>query len=129
MKRGILLFSCMYFVTASMLCGARLIIDFPVTVDQVVNELTLGEAEPSGTGLVVFDTETSLLEWSISYEGLTGAVTAMHFHGPAAAGEATGVDLGIDEFGEDSSVGSATLTAEQAASLTDGLLVSEHPYG
>ena len=45
----------------------------------------------------------------------------MHFHGPAAAGEATGVDLGIDEFGEDSSVGSTTLTVEQAASLTDGL--------
>ncbi len=99
----------------------RWLFDFPITSDQSVHEIELGEAAPSGTGLVTYDTRTGSVDWFITYEGLTGPPTAMHFHGLAAPGQAAGVDLGISEFGEDSSAGSASLTAEQAADLRAGL--------
>ena len=99
----------------------RWLFDFPITSDQSVHEIELGEAAPSGTGLVTYDTRTGSVDWFITYEGLTGPPTAMHFHGLAAPGQAAGVDLGIGEFGEDSSTGSALLTAEQAADLRAGL--------
>jgi hypothetical protein len=38
-----------------------------------------------GAGLVFsFDTDTNLLSWTISFEGLTGPATAAHFHSGAA---------------------------------------------
>ncbi len=41
--------------------------------------------ESTGTGQVSadYDTETKLFKWNISYQGLSGAATAAHFHGPA----------------------------------------------
>ena len=43
--------------------------------------------DSKGTGAVeaTFDSATKKLSWTITYTGLTGAVTGAHFHGPAAA--------------------------------------------
>ena len=112
---------CLLLATASAVMGKTLVHDFPITTEEVVNELNLNGSTPSGTALVVFDTDTNLLEWFILYEGLTGNPTAMHFHGPAGVGETAGVDLGIGDFDAESSSGSATLTADQAADLQSGL--------
>ena len=96
------------------------IFDFPITAAQAVNDIELDDATPSGNALVTFHAESGLAKWSINYDGLTGPPVAMHFHGPALAGEATGVDLGIGEFDDSSSVGSAILTADQEDLLTTG---------
>ncbi len=94
--------------------------EFSIDVDQVVNDLDLDGATPSGTGIATFDPETNLFNWTITYDGLTGAATGMHFHGPAASGEAARIDLFIGLI-ESPAVGSATLTGSQAATLQAGL--------
>ncbi len=100
--------------------GGIMDFEFAIDSDQVVNDLELGSSTPSGSGTATFDPATSLFEWTITYDGLTGPATAMHFHGPAAPGEAAGVDLGISL--SDSPVeGSATLTAENVATLQSGM--------
>ena len=40
----------------------------------------------TGLGTVSFDTVTKVLSWSVTYSGLSGPCTAVHFHGPASAG-------------------------------------------
>lgn len=45
-----------------------------------------------------FDTSTRSLQWTITYEGLTGPATAAHFHGPRA-GRAERQNPGADREG------------------------------
>jgi hypothetical protein len=80
----------------------------------------------AGTGTVtaIYDPATKLLTWEGSYSGLTGPVTAAHFHGPAEAGKNAGVAIWISEKGSPFASpfkGSATLTDAQAADLAAGL--------
>ena len=44
---------------------------------------------------LVYDDATNEVSWEISWEGVDGEPTAMHFHGPALAGEDAGVVQGI----------------------------------
>lgn len=76
----------------------------------------------SGTGTVetTFDKATNVLTWTVTYSGLSGPLTAAHFHGPAMAGANAGV---IVPFTGDLSSplrGKTTLTAAQAADFTAG---------
>jgi hypothetical protein len=69
----------------------------------------------------------------IEFSGLSGPVTAAHFHGPAAPGENAGPVVTIDDL-ESPSEGSATLTDEQAAQLANGqwyvnIHTEAHPDG
>lgn len=75
-----------------------------------------------GTGQVdaVFNKDTNLLRWKVSYMNLTGAATAGHFHGPAAVGANAGVVLPWQGPMANPLEGSATLTAPQAADLLAG---------
>lgn len=68
------------------------------------------------------DTETGKVTYTVTYEGLTGPATAMHFHGPAEEGADAGVALPIDTSeGSDSPVeGEAEATPEQVAEMTEG---------
>ena len=73
-----------------------------------------------GSVTVTYDTATKKLSWKGTVSGLTGDVTAAHFHGPAEPGKNAGVlvptpGVKIGEF-----EGSATLTDEQAKALTAG---------
>jgi len=82
--------------------------------------------QTAGTGTVTaeYDPATKQLTWSGSYSGLTGPVTAAHFHGPAEAGKNAGVAIWISEKGSpfpSPFKGSATLTDAQAADLMAGL--------
>lgn len=74
----------------------------------------------TGTGRISFATATNTLSWNIAYTGLTGTVTAAHFHGPAAAGANAGVQVNIG-IATNPIVGSTVLTATQAADLLAGL--------
>ena len=74
-----------------------------------------------GTGNVeaTYDTSSKKLSWKGSYSGLTGPVTAAHFHGPAEKGKNAGVVVPVDAA-KTPFEGSATLTDPQAADLQKG---------
>ena len=78
-----------------------------------------GGGTGTGVGTLTFDTVTNDLNWNVSHSGLSAAVTAAHFHGPALPNQNAGVevDIGISS----PSIGSTVLTPGQAADLLAGL--------
>jgi hypothetical protein len=74
----------------------------------------------TGTADLDYDAASKKLSWKITYSGLSGPVTAAHFHGPAAAGANAGVKVAIPNATSSPVEGSATLTDEQAADLMGG---------
>ncbi|HVI49253.1 MAG TPA: CHRD domain-containing protein [Chitinophaga sp.] len=78
-----------------------------------------------GTGSLTgtYDPSTYKITYTLTWTGLTGDATGMHFHGPAAVGQSAAVQVGITGFpaGTYGSVsGNAILTVSQAADLTAG---------
>lgn len=75
-----------------------------------------------GTGEVhaKLDTTSRKLTWTATWKGLTGPVTAAHFHGPAAAGSNGPVALSWGQAPDSPFKGSATLTQAQMAELQAG---------
>ncbi len=84
------------------------------------NEVPPKSSNATGTVDAVFDKDTNMLRWKVSYTGLSGAATAAHFHGPAAVGANAGVALGWPGAISSPMEGSATLTPAQAADLLAG---------
>jgi hypothetical protein len=91
----------------------------------------------SGIARLRYDTATHVIEWKITYQGLSGPVTMAHFHGPAAAGKNGGVQIWLTRKGspaESPITGSATLTPEQARQFAAGewyinIHTQAHPGG
>ncbi|RZL03125.1 MAG: CHRD domain-containing protein [Rubrivivax sp.] len=86
-----------------------------------------GEAETppvttmgTGTVDVTFTPASKVLKWKIVYSGLSGPVTAAHFHGPALPGQSAGVTLPFKGKLESPIEGEATLTEAQAAEVLAG---------
>jgi hypothetical protein len=80
------------------------------------------EVPPSGSSATgsafgTLDDISGLLSWNVSWAGLTGPATAMHFHGPAAPGVNAGVQVNIGAISGLNSpcIGSAVINAGQAA--------------
>jgi hypothetical protein len=68
-----------------------------------------------------FDTSTKSLQWTVTYEGLSGPVTAAHFHGPAPVGQNAKVQVPIDKGALTSPMkGSAALSEQQVTDLMAG---------
>ena len=84
------------------------------------NQVPPNASPATGTVDAVFDKDTSMLRWKVSYTGLTGPATAGHFHGPAAAGANAGVVLPWGSPITSPLEGSATLTPAQTADLMAG---------
>ena len=76
----------------------------------------------SGTGSasITLDTNTNLLSWNISWSGLSGQPSLMHFHGPALPNQNAGVQVGTGVVGPPV-IGNAVLAAGQANDLLAGL--------
>ena len=76
----------------------------------------------SGTGsaTITLDTNTNLLSWSITWSGLSGTPTLMHFHGPALPNQNAGVQVNTGVAGPPV-VGNSVITAAQANDLLAGL--------
>jgi CHRD domain len=74
----------------------------------------------SGTVEASFDAKTNMLNWTVTYTGLSGPATAAHFHGPAMPGANAGVVVPITGALASPIKGSAVLTAAQAADLMAG---------
>ena len=73
-----------------------------------------------GTLTASYDTTSKTLSWTGSVSGLTGDVTAAHFHGPAEPGRNAGVLVHAPGVKAGAFQGTATLTDEQARALTAG---------
>ena len=84
------------------------------------NEVPAADTNANGQVDAVLDKSTSVLQWKLSYEGLSGPATAGHFHGPAVVGANAGVALPFASPMTSPMSGQATLTAAQAADLMAG---------
>ncbi|HEX2542752.1 MAG TPA: CHRD domain-containing protein [Caldimonas sp.] len=87
-----------------------------------------------GTGMARVDLDGNVLKWSVTYSGLTGPVTAGHFHGPAAPGANAGVVQPFTGSLASPITGTATLTPTQLADVKAGLWyinlhTAAHPGG
>jgi hypothetical protein len=67
-----------------------------------------------------YDDSAGTLNWTATYSGLTGPVTAAHFHGPAPTGKAAGVMVPATGPMDSPMKGSAKLTDEQVRALAEG---------
>ena len=68
----------------------------------------------------VYDSNSRVLRWKTTWSGLSGAITGVQFHGPAAEGQtAPAVIVWPGPFGP-TYEGRATLTPNQAIDLMDG---------
>ena len=81
--------------------------------------------ETSGTGTadLTYDPATRVLTWNLTYSGLSGAPTMVHFHGPAAAGKNGPPVIWLSPKGspvQSPVKGEATLTPEQAQQFSAG---------
>lgn len=63
---------------------------------------------------------SNVLDWNITFTGMSGPVTAAHFHGPASAGQNAGIALPLSGNMASPIKGSATLSAAQIADLRAG---------
>jgi hypothetical protein len=83
------------------------------------NEVPVNSSKGTGAVAATFDTVSKTLNWTVTFSDLTGAATAAHFHGPAAAGATAGVAVPITGTASPMS-GMATLTDAQVADLQAG---------
>jgi hypothetical protein len=99
------------------------------------SEVPPNDSKGSGSVEARFDTATKKLAWTVTFSGLTGPVTAAHFHGPAAANANAGPVITLDPAKLASPItGEATLSDAQAADLAKGLWylnlhTAAHPPG
>lgn len=87
------------------------------TASEIPMKTGSGQGEVSAT----LDTTTSLLDYTITYSGLSGSATAAHFHGPAGPMETAGVAVKIGGDLSSPIRGSAQLSPEQVSDLKKGL--------
>jgi hypothetical protein len=78
------------------------------------------DVKGSGTVEATLDTATRKLDYTATWQGLTGPATMGHFHGPAAAGANAGVAVPWGSNITSPFKGSATLTDAQIADLEAG---------
>jgi hypothetical protein len=67
-----------------------------------------------------YNTETKVMSYTANYSGLTGPVTAAHFHGSGDASHNAPVMVPVTGSLTSPMKGSAVLNDAQAAALTDG---------
>ena len=87
------------------------------TMDGDQADAGAGTGSPAtGTATMTYDTNTGEFSWDISWSGLLGDETAMHFHGPADFGQNAGVqvDIGAISGLTSPSIGSTNIGAGQA---------------
>lgn len=88
-----------------------------------------------GGAHVVYDHRTQLIRWTVQFHGLSGPVTAAHFHGPAGPGQNAGVAVPFEgNLNAQPLKGEARITPEQFGQLASGqwyvnLHTARHPQG
>ena len=83
-------------------------------------EVPSNDSRGGGEMTATLNNDTKLLTWRVTYQGLSGAATAGHLHGPAMAGANAGVAVPFTSSMSPIE-GSATLTSSQVFDLRAGL--------
>ena len=100
------------------------IINLQSTIDGAQANAGAGTGSP-GTGFatMTLDDATNLFSWDISWSGLSGSETVMHFHGAALPSQNAGVQVNFGGIsGTNSpSIGSTTISNAQENDLLSGL--------
>ena len=95
----------------------------PVTVNEAQALSTCNPNPPpangGGSGTVMYDSNTNMLSWNVSYSNLSGPVTFAHFHGPAGPGTDAIIQVTMP-VSASPLVGNATITEPQEADLLRG---------
>jgi hypothetical protein len=85
------------------------------------NEVPPNPSSGTGRADMRLDTTSGNLNWTINYSGLSGPLTASHFHGPAAPGANAGVIVPIAGSGATAPLsGMATLSPQQVQDVLAG---------
>ena len=84
------------------------------------SEVPPANSAGAGEANVALDLKNDKLIWTITYSGLSGAVTGAHFHGPAAVGSKADVAVPIKGDMLSPIKGEATITDEQKTQLLEG---------
>jgi hypothetical protein len=85
------------------------------------HEVPAKDVAGTGTLTATLDTDTGELKYRVIFNGLTGPVTAAHFHGPAAEGANAKPQVPVKTNPIESPLeGTATLSPEQSKDLLDG---------
>jgi CHRD domain-containing protein len=108
-------------------CGAVLALGTPSMAAMVnlkadlkaSSEVPPNESKGTGSVIATFDTDSNKLSWKGTLSGLSGPVTAAHFH-TADVGRNGAVAVAIIGADKDAFEGSATLTDTQAEDLMAG---------
>jgi hypothetical protein len=97
---SVLLLSGVLFLSIAVSCNKD--DDKPVSNKYTVTGNASGAQEvpkvtTAGTGTItaVYDADINKLDYTITWTGLSGTLTNMHFHGPADATISAGVQIGI----------------------------------
>ena len=113
-------------VIAPLLLGAAIAFAGPACAEKFKatldgkSEVPATTSAATGSADIDYDAASKKLTWKLTYSGMTGPVSAAHFHGPAEAGKNAGVAVLIGNNPTSPAKGSATLTDAQAADLTAG---------
>ena len=114
--------SCFFVLLANSASAA--IISLEANIDGAQANAGVGTGSP-GTGFatMTLNDVTNLFSWDISWSGLTGDETVMHFHGPALPNQNAGVqvDFGAISGTASPSMGSTIISGAQSADLLAGL--------
>ena len=97
-------------------------------------EVPANTSPGTGTLEATYDSDSNVLNYTVTYSGLTGDATAAHFHGPAAPGENAPPAVPVEGSLASPISGTATLTDAQEAELLGGqwyfnLHTAQYPDG
>ncbi len=95
------------------------LIQFHASLD-TVSEVPPKTGPGNGEALVTLDTAKKLLNYTVTFDGLSGPATAAHFHGPADKGANAGVVVPFTAPIISPYHGTATLTDAQIKDLEAG---------
>lgn len=83
-------------------------------------EVPANDSKATGSVLATYDPKSKELKWRVEYTGLTGDVTAAHFHGPGEPGKNAPPVVPLSGPMKSPIEGKATLTDEQAKEFMEG---------
>jgi CHRD domain len=85
-------------------------------------EVPATASSATGSAEVMFNENTSMLSWKVTYSGLTGPATAAHIHGPAPMGQNAGVVIPFaGDMNAQPMQGEKAITPAQYADMAAGL--------